>query len=313
MRRFLVFLPLLFVWQCTLPEPSDIIPPLTAVIYPYEGAVLSANVEINIQASDNSEISKVWYYVDGVKKGEVTKAPYSFSLDISGLTKKVNHVIQSAARDKEGNIGYSPLVNFTVAETEDIIPPTVAVVNPQSGQVVEGTVNITAHAEDERSIQKVAFFVDGDSVGYKASYPYIYNWNTDGLSDSTAHTLFAKAFDSGNNIAISPVVTVTVYPRSGPAGDNVAPSALFLYPITATSISGTVKIAVDLQDNVGVTRAEFYVDGQLETSAANPDAPWVFDWDSSTKADGLSHSLYVKVYDAAGNVGTSGLLVVTIQ
>lgn len=313
MKRFLLFIPFMFLLHCTLPEPSDVIPPLTAVIYPYEGAVISSNVEVNIQASDNDKLSKVWYYVNGVKIAEKAKAPFTFNMNISGLTKKVTHVIQSAAQDKEGNIGYSPLVNFMVAETQDITPPTVVIVNPQGGQVVEGIVNVTAYAEDERSVQKVAFFIDGDSVGFKASYPYIFNWNTDTLSDSTAHTIFAKAFDSGNNTAISPTIQVTVYPRTGEAGDNIAPSALFLYPITGTTITGTVRVSVDLQDNVGVANAEFYVDGELETSAANPAVPWVFDWDSSGKADSGSHTLYVKVYDAAGNVGTSGLLVVIIE
>lgn len=310
MRRFFLFIPFIFFLQCSLPEPSDTLPPVSAVVFPYEGAVISTNVEVNIQTSDDSGIDKVWYYIDGLKIEEKTKSPFTFTLDISPLTKKVNHVMQAAAQDKDGNIGYSALVNFTVAETEDIIPPTVVIVNPQSGQVVEGVVHVTAHAEDERSIQKVAFFVDGDSLGVKASYPYIFNWHTDTLSDSTAHTIFVKAFDTGNNTAISPTVTVTVYPRSGPAGDNTPPEAFFLYPITGTTISGTVKVALDLKDNVAVTNGEFYVDGQLQHSQANPGAPWAFDWDTEALADGEMHALYAKVFDAAGNMGTSSINVI---
>jgi len=313
MKRLLLLLPLLLALNCSYPELKDVIPPVTAVVFPYEGAVISGNVEVNVLASDNKELSKVWYFVDGIKMGERSRSPYTFTLDISGLARKVNHVIQSAAQDKDGNTAYSPTVNFTVAETPDIIPPTVAIVNPIGGQVVEGTVHVTAYAQDERSVQKVAFFIDGDSVGQKASYPYIFNWKTDTLSDSTAHTIFAKAFDTGNNSAVSPTVSVTVYPRTGPSGDNIPPTALFLYPITGTIVHGTVKVAVDLRDNTGVDSTAFYVDGQLTRTAKNPDIPWTFNWDTASKADSSTHSLYVKAYDAAENVGTSGLLIITIQ
>ena len=219
----------------------------------------------------------------------------------------------AAAEDEKGNTAYSVPVNFVVAETADIIAPSVIIVNPQGGQVVEGIVNITAYAEDERSIQSVEFFIDGTSRGSSSAYPYIYNWNTSGISDSTSHTIFAKATDGGGNTAISQVIQVTVYPRIGPAGDNTAPSALFLYPVAGSVITGNVSVSVDLFDNEGVTKTEFYVDGQLTTSQDNPDSPWIFTWNSTTQADGKIHSLYVKAFDAAGNAGTSGLMTVTVQ
>ncbi len=314
LKKIFLFIPLLLVLnQCTLPEPQDIVPPTVAVVFPYEGAVISANINVNILAVDSDKIKKVWFYVDGVKAGEGSASPYELPLSISGLTKKVNHVIMAAAEDEKGNTAYSVPVNFVVAETADIIAPSVIIVNPQGGQVVEGIVNITAYAEDERSIQSVEFFIDGTSRGSSSAYPYIYNWNTSGISDSTSHTIFAKATDGGGNTAISPVIQVTVYPRIGPAGDNTAPSALFLYPVAGSVITGNVSVSVDLFDNEGVTKTEFYVDGQLTTSQDNPDSPWIFTWNSTTQADGKIHSLYVKAFDAAGNAGTSGLMTVTVQ
>lgn len=299
--------------QCSIPTLEDVIPPAVTVIYPYEGAVISDNVNVEISALDGDKISKVWFYVNGVKVSESTSAPYSLPLSITGLEKKVSHLLMAAAEDENDNIGYSAPVNFIVAETPDIIPPTVQIVNPVSGQVVEGIVNITAHADDERSIQKVYFYIDGILADSSSAYPYMANWNTDGISDSTSHTLFAKAVDGGNNETISAVVNVTVYPRTGEAGDNSAPSALFLYPIAGSTISGIVDVSVDLYDNVGVSRIEFYVDGQQETAANNPASPWVYNWNTTAKADTLQHSIYTKVYDAAGNVGTSGLLIITIE
>ncbi len=314
MKRLLfIFLPLIFLAGCSLPKIQDVVPPVAVLVYPYEGAVISGDININVQVSDDQEVKKVWFYVDGIELGESLQSPWALTLNVAGLTKKVPHVMLAAAQDKEGNIGYSNAIRFTIADTPDILPPTVQIVNPQGGQVVEGIVNITAYAEDERSIQKVAFFIDGDSVGTTAAYPYVYNWNTAGYSDSTSHTIFAKAFDGGNNVAVSPVIQVTVYPHTGPAGDNVAPFALFLYPVAGSTITGNVDVSADLRDNVGVSKAEFYVDGKLTKSQDNPPAPWVFNWNTSSKADTLLHSLYIKAYDAAGNVGTTGLMTVTIQ
>ena len=68
-----------------------------------------------------------------------------------------------------------------------------------------------------------------------------------------------------------------------------------------------MTVALDVQDNVGVQRVEFYVDGGNNgaPNATVNSAPWNFDWDTSGLPLG-DHTLYFKAYDAAGNVGTSG-------
>lgn len=304
-KKYLMLLPLLIMFQCSLPDIEDVTPPEVVIAYPYDGAVISAQVNVRIGVLDDEEVTEVWYYIDGEVSPSVTSAPYEIVLNPSGLERKVDHYLQAAAKDKKGNIGYSEYVIFTVAETDDIIDPTVSIINPQDGQVVEGLVDILANAEDERSIQKVAFFINGDSLGLSSTYPYIYQWETSTYSDSTEHTIFAKAWDGGNNTATSEVITVTVYPRTGEAGDDIAPTALFLYPIDGSTIAGNVRVALDIADNDSLANIELYVDGELETSEANPSSPWTYDWDTSDKADSLEHNLYVKVFDRAGNIGTA--------
>lgn len=304
LKKYFLLLPVMILLQCSLPEIEDVTPPTVVVAYPYDGAVISATVNVRISAFDDEEVKEVWYYLNGVESSSVTEAPYEIELNPANLQRNVDHYLQAAAKDKEGNIGYSEYVIFTVAETQDIIDPTVSIVNPQSGQVVEGIVGIVANAEDERSIQKVAFYINGDSVGLSSVYPYIYQWNTSTYSDSTEHTIYAKAWDGGNNTATSEVITVTVYPRTGEAGDDINPTALFLYPIDGSTVAGTVRIALDIVDNESLANIELYIDGELETSELSPSSPWLYDWDTSDKADSLVHNIYVKVYDAAGNTGT---------
>ena len=313
MKKLLIVLSI-FIMACSFPEPKDIVPPVVRVIFPYEGAVISDNVQFTVEASDDDQVKEVWVYVDGREVGRMAKSPYKMTFNIQGYEKKIPHVMMAAAKDKEGNIGFSPTVNFVIADGKDNVDPTVVILNPQSGQTVEGIVNVVAHAEDDRSVQEVRFYIDGEQVHATSDYPYLYNWNTTSYSDSTSHTIYAEAIDGGNNKAFSPVVTVTVFPRSGPLADNTAPTALFLYPIAGLTVRGNVDVSVDLRDNVKVTRAEFYVDGKLTTQADDPPSPWIFTWNSATVADTVAttHSLYVKAYDEAGNLGTSGLMVITV-
>ncbi|MEJ6000420.1 CehA/McbA family metallohydrolase [Paucibacter soli] len=66
--------------------------------------------------------------------------------------------------------------------------------------------------------------------------------------------------------------------------------------------SGQITLAAEASDNVGVTRVEFSVDGQLKGSSSQ--APYALKLDSKSLANG-SHTLVAMAYDAAGNAGAS--------
>lgn len=92
------------------------------------------------------------------------------------------------------------------------------------------------------------------------------------------------------------------------AADTQAPTVSIASP-TGGRVSGVVPVDVNYSDNVGVTRADFYVNGQLVASDSL--APFAFAWDTAGKADG-SYTLSVQAYDAAGNRGTSPSVAVTV-
>jgi Bacterial Ig domain len=296
---------LLFL-QCDLPTRSDVIPPGVTIVYPTEGTVVSANTQIKIEAYDD-KLSKVWAYVDGNLIGETKTKPFLIDLEIAAYQDGLNHTVQAFASDKTGNLGSSGVVNFIVAETDDVIDPTVTILNPQSGQTVEDTVRVVAVALDERAIQKVAFFIDGDSVGLDDTYPYHYNWDTKPYADSTNHTIYAKAFDTGNNTGTSAVVSVTVYPST----DLTPPGAIMTYPLTGQIVFDTVTVTVEASDNKGVAMIEFFVDGQLQFT--DTQAPYQFEWNTIPYADGATHSLYAKAYDLTGNATTTAINTITVS
>ena len=92
--------------------------------------------------------------------------------------------------------------------------------------------------------------------------------------------------------------------------DCVAPTAAITSPLAGATVSGTITISATASDNVGVTRVELLVDGALV--ATDTSAPYAASWNTTTRANG-SHSISAKAYDAAGNVGTSASVVVTIS
>jgi hypothetical protein len=99
-------------------------------------------------------------------------------------------------------------------------------------------------------------------------------------------------------------------PPPGGAEDPVAPSAAVTSPASNATLSGTVTLSANASDNVGVTRVEFLVDG---LSVGNDTtAPYALTWNTTTVSNG-GHVLVARAFDAAGNVGTSAPVSLTLN
>jgi subtilisin family serine protease len=94
-----------------------------------------------------------------------------------------------------------------------------------------------------------------------------------------------------------------------PAPDTTPPTTSITSPASGARVSGTVTVQASASDIVGVTRVELYVDGTLAGSDSS--SPYSFSWSTTAVADGL-HALQTKAYDAAGNVGSSASVGVTV-
>lgn len=82
---------------------------------------------------------------------------------------------------------------------------------------------------------------------------------------------------------------------SSQAGELVPPTVDGLSPASGSDVYGVTEItAVNPQDNVGVVKVEFYVDGELRCSDAI--APYTFNWDTTAEQPG-SHTVTAYVYD----------------
>ncbi len=93
--------------------------------------------------------------------------------------------------------------------------------------------------------------------------------------------------------------------------DTTPPTTSVTAPANGATVSGTVTISATASDNVGVTKMEIYIDGALKTSNTNL-ASISYSWNTTTYSNG-SHAIVSKAYDAAGNVGSSTTVTVTVS
>jgi len=91
--------------------------------------------------------------------------------------------------------------------------------------------------------------------------------------------------------------------------DTQVPTISIASP-TGGTVSGIIPVDVNYSDNVGVTRVELFVD---DIRVATDDAsPFALAWDSTAHPDGV-RKLTARAYDAAGNVGASAAVSVTVS
>ena len=203
--------------------------------------------------------------------------------------------------------GYAAFANVTLKATvapPDAVPPTVGITAPAAGATVSGNVTLSASAGDDVGVTKVEFYVDGNLLATDTASPYSTTWSTASAANGS-HTLSAKAYDARGNVGTSAAVGVTV----NNAVDGQPPTTSITAPASGATVSGSVTFSASASDNVGVTKVEFYVDGNL--LATDTTSPYRTTWATASLSG--SHTLTAKAYDAAGNVGTSAPVSVTVD
>jgi hypothetical protein len=102
---------------------------------------------------------------------------------------------------------------------------------------------------------------------------------------------------------------VSVAGTGGPA-DTQAPGVSITSPAAGAVLSGIATIQVSATDNVGVTSVTLTANGT--TIGSSTTAPYNFAWNTKTVVNG-AYSLVATGKDAAGNVGSSSALAVTVN
>lgn len=100
-----------------------------------------------------------------------------------------------------------------------------------------------------------------------------------------------------------------INPASVP--DTSAPTATITSPANGAAISNMTTITANASDAIGVAGVVLFADG-LEVLAEDTTAPYSFTLDTHTLSNGV-HAFTVLARDAAGNIGTSTAVLVTVD
>ena len=81
--------------------------------------------------------------------------------------------------------------------------------------------------------------------------------------------------------------------------DTTPPTVSIQAPITNNPIFEIVTIVVETNDNVGISKVEFYVDDSLVST--DTESPYEYEWNTTTYENGSEHTVKVISYDTSDN------------
>jgi ELWxxDGT repeat protein len=279
----------------------DRTPPSASILSPQEGQSVEGLVSVTADVTDARGVAFVDLLVDGQQRARLSSAPYVFTWDSRSATVGA-HTLVVRATDTVGNVAQSPTRQVSIAP--DTTPPTVSISSPTEGSTHSGaSVTVAASATDGRGVSRVEFYVGASLLGTDSTSPYSVSWNTASLANGT-YSLTARAFDAAGNSATSTPVSVIV-------SDTTAPLVSITAPTQGATVTGTTTLSVSTSDNRGVvSRVEYSVNDALLGSVST--SPYSLAWNTAGLTPG-SYRLRARAYDAAGNVGTSAEVTVTVS
>lgn len=180
--------------------------------------------------------------------------------------------------------------------------PNVTLSLPYSPTPLTGTITVRVFANNLSGVSDYDVLLDGTTQiahGWLV-YPYDSDetsWNTRSVANG-AHTLIARLKDhSGNVIATTPVMNVTI------DQDLVPPTVSILSPADGTTVHETVSVQGTASDDRGIYMVRVFVDGVL--FSIDGSAPYAFDSLSVKYLSNGPHTLTLEAWDFSQNVTTS--------
>lgn len=185
----------------------------------------------------------------------------------------------------------------------DTTPPSVTITTPVEGSALSAVNDFTATATDgESAIAKLELYIDGTLIATDTAAPYTTSYDVAKLKPGQ-HIFEAKAYNVGG-LSASTKVNFT-------ANDTTGPQVSITAPANNATVSAHPKVTLSATDNGTLSKAEFYVDGNIIGTVPGI-GPYEISWDTWQVSNG-SHTLTAKVYDAAGNATTSSGVTVTVD
>lgn len=170
----------------------DNTPPTVSIETPTPQNIYSGTIDVDVNATDNKELSNVHVRVDDTEWLVMTKDPiellWKYDLNTTILSDG-QHTITVLALDKAGN----PAINSTTLLTDNN-PPTLAIRTPQSGMTVGITLIVDVEASDVSGISRLEFYLQDVLAHTVTSTPYQWSWDTTKYPNGE-YRIIVKAYD----------------------------------------------------------------------------------------------------------------------
>ncbi|MFQ4149914.1 Ig-like domain-containing protein [Arthrobacter sp. LAPM80] len=151
----------------TTPPPVDTVPPTVAIINPTAGQVVSGQISVAANASDNVGAASFQFLLDGKALGAASTAPpYALAWDTTTATAGT-HALSAVATDPSGNTGTAATVTVTVQNPGP--PMTCFVLQTQTSVHGRGTLK----APSFKTAMAGSYAQSGDAEVWQASAPAI--------------------------------------------------------------------------------------------------------------------------------------------
>ena len=279
-------------------------PTNVTVVYPADRTKVSAVInEFKVSCSDEV-IGPVNLYIDDVLIQTLQLDIPTIGIILLPCTWDTNQyhdftehkitVEVSTVRDSVLSKG-SALV--TIDNSVDDIVPTVILNSSQEG-IVNGTVILTAEASDNKAIERVEFYLNGNLIEDQI-FPYEYEWDAS-KATSGNYSFTAKAYDPAENVGLS-----------NPANMSVPTNAFITTPVIDTHIFGeyndfSVSFAEAVQGEVNL-----YIDGEYKATSY-ADTPTTgpvrisYNWDTRTYLQLTIHEILITANTAKDGILSGG-------
>jgi hypothetical protein len=121
---------------------------------------------------------------------------------------------------------------------------------------------------------------------------------------------------TGQNFGDSKWVVIDAFQVDATGSDTTAPDVTLTAPENNASVTGSVTLEATAQDNVGVTKVQFYAQpfgGDYLLIGEDTSPPYTLTRDTSSIPNGSQFRLRARAWDAANNFDDSSSVIVTIN
>ena len=174
---------------------------------------------VHADASDDTGVERVEFYLDGELVFTDYSPPYEFALD-SGKYDNGEHELSGKAFDLVGESDSDGRA-IGVANVIDKTAPTVVITSPKQDDTVSGKVSVKANLSDDTGLAQCFFRVDGKFEGFEgfSSYPktkaVTFEWDTKFVTDGK-YRLAVEAYDKDGKYGVDTCDVVVSQPPPTP-------------------------------------------------------------------------------------------------